>query len=128
MHISRVDLNLFIVFEAIYAEGSITRASLKMNLTQPAISHALNRLRQLFDDPLFERPGHVMVPTPLARSIIEPVRASLRGFEVTLTGVERFDPASSERTFSLALRDVLEASVLPPLMAQLERDEPAVSL
>lgn len=128
MHISRVDLNLFIVFEAIYAEGSITRASLKMNLTQPAISHALNRLRQLFDDPLFERQGHVMVPTPLARSIIEPVRASLRGFEVTLNGVERFDPASSERTFSLALRDVLEASVLPPLMARVARDAPGVGL
>ena len=128
MHISKVDLNLFIVFEAIYAEGSITRASLKMNLTQPAISHALNRLRQLFDDPLFERQGHVMVPTPLARSIIDPVRQSLRGFEVTLNGVERFDAASSERSFSLALRDVLEASVLPPLMARVAREAPAVGL
>jgi DNA-binding transcriptional LysR family regulator len=128
MHISKVDLNLFIVFEAIYAEGSITRASLKMNLTQPAISHALNRLRQLFDDPLFERQGHVMVPTPLARSIIDPVRQSLRGFEVTLNGVERFDAASSERGFSLALRDVLEASVLPPLMASVAREAPLVGL
>jgi DNA-binding transcriptional LysR family regulator len=128
MHISKVDLNLFIVFEAIYAEGSITRASLKMNLTQPAISHALNRLRQLFDDPLFERQGHVMVPTPLARSIIDPVRQSLRGFEVTLNGVERFDAGSSERVFSLALRDVLEASVLPPLMARVARDAPLAGL
>jgi DNA-binding transcriptional LysR family regulator len=128
MHISKVDLNLFIVFEAIYAEGSITRASLKMNLTQPAISHALNRLRQLFDDPLFERQGHVMVPTPLARSIIDPVRQSLRGFEVTLNGTERFDAATSARSFSLALRDVLEASVLPPLMARMARDAPTVGL
>ena len=128
MHISKVDLNLFIVFEAIYAEGSITRASLKMNLTQPAISHALNRLRQLFDDPLFERQGHVMVPTPLSRSIIDPVRQSLRGFEVTLNGAERFDAATSGRSFSLALRDVLEASVLPPLMARMARDAPAVGL
>jgi len=128
MHISKVDLNLFIVFEAIYAEGSITRASLKMNLTQPAISHALNRLRQLFDDPLFERQGHVMVPTPLARSIIDPVRQSLRGFEVTLNGAERFDAATSERAFSLALRDVLEASVLPPLMARVAQDAPSVGL
>lgn len=128
MHISKVDLNLFIVFEAIYAEGSITRASLKMNLTQPAISHALNRLRQLFDDTLFERQGHVMVPTPLARSIIDPVRQSLRGFEVTLNGAERFDAATSERTFSLALRDVLEASVLPPLMARVAGDAPTVGL
>ena len=128
MHISKVDLNLFIVLEAIYAEGSITRASLKMNLTQPAISHALSRLRQLFDDPLFERQGHVMVPTPLARSIIEPVRRALRGFEVTLTGAARFDAASSERSFSLAVRDVLEASVLPPLMAGIARAAPSVAL
>jgi DNA-binding transcriptional LysR family regulator len=128
MHISKVDLNLFIVLEAIYTEGSITRASLKMNLTQPAISHALNRLRQLFDDPLFERQGHVMTPTPLARSIIDPVRRALRGFEVTLTGAARFDAASSERSFSLAVRDVLEASVLPPLMDGIARQAPAVTL
>lgn len=128
MHISKVDLNLFTVLEAIYAEGSITRASLKMNLTQPAISHALNRLRQLFDDPLFERQGHVMTPTPLTRSIIEPVRRALRGFEVTLTGAARFDAASSERSFSLAVRDVLEASVLPPLMAGIASAAPSVTL
>nr|WP_155462752.1 LysR family transcriptional regulator [Duganella radicis] len=121
-------MNLFIVLEAIYTEGSITRASQKMNLTQPAISHALNRLRQLFDDPLFERQGHVMVATPLARSIIEPVRRALRGFEVTLSGAARFDAASSERGFSLAVRDVLEASVLPPLMAGIAHEAPSATL
>lgn len=128
MHISKVDLNLFIVLEAIYAEGSITRASQKMNLTQPAISHALNRLRQMFGDPLFERQGHVMTPTPLARSIIEPVRRSLRGLEVTLSGAARFEAASSERSFTLAVRDVLEASVLPPLMAGIAQQAPAATL
>lgn len=124
MHISRVDLNLFIVFEAIYAEGSVTRASLKLNLTQPAISHALKRLRVMFEDPLFVRQGHLMVSTPLARSIIEPVRHSLRGFEVTLNKLNRFDPASTEKEFTLALRDVLESTVLPPLMVALEREAP----
>ena len=124
MHISRVDLNLFIVFEAIYAEGSVTRASLKLNLTQPAISHALGRLRVMFDDPLFVRQGHMMVSTPLSRSIIEPVRQSLRGFEVTLNKLNRFDPASTGKEFTLALRDVLESTVLPPLMVALERNAP----
>ena len=124
MHISRVDLNLFIVFEAIYAEGSVTRASLKLNLTQPAISHALGRLRVMFDDPLFVRQGHLMVSTPLARSIIEPVRQSLRGFEVTLNKLNRFDPATTEKEFTLALRDVLESTVLPPLMVALEQAAP----
>ncbi len=124
MHISRVDLNLFIVFEAIYAEGSVTRASLKLNLTQPAISHALGRLRVMFDDPLFVRQGHMMVSTPLSRSIIEPVRQSLRGFEVTLNKLNRFDATTTEKEFTLALRDVLESTVLPPLMVALERAAP----
>lgn len=79
MHLSRIDLNLFTVFVAIYTEGSVTRASQQLNLTQPAISHALNRLRQLFNDPLFVRQGQTMVSTPLARNIIEPVRLALRG-------------------------------------------------
>ncbi|MDC8757064.1 LysR family transcriptional regulator [Janthinobacterium fluminis] len=128
MHISRVDLNLFIVFEAIYDEGSITRASQKMNLTQPAISHALGRLRELFGDPLFERRGHAMVPTPLARSIVDAVRQSLRGLELTLNGVDRFDPASARRRFTLALRAALEPSILPPLMARIAVAAPQVDL
>ena len=128
MHISRVDLNLFIVFDAIYTEGSITRASVQMHLTQPAISHALGRLRQLFDDPLFQRQGHPMAPTPLARSIIEPVRLALRGLDLTLNGIARFDPATSKRQFSLSLRDVLEATVLAPLIAGIADAAPLVDL
>ncbi|MGH8807443.1 MAG: LysR family transcriptional regulator [Noviherbaspirillum sp.] len=128
MHISRVDLNLFTVFEAIYTEGSVTRASQKLNLTQPAISHALGRLRQMFDDPLFVRQGHAMVSTPLARNIIEPIRRSLRGFEVTLSGLDRFDPASTPKRFNIALRDVLEATILPPLMLRVRQSAPLVDI
>ncbi|HEX2530699.1 MAG TPA: LysR family transcriptional regulator [Burkholderiaceae bacterium] len=128
MHISRVDLNLFIVFDAIYTEGSVTRASQKLHLTQPAISHALARLRQLFNDPLFERQGHTMVSTPLARNIIDPVRRALRGFEVTLNGLNRFDPATTRKQFTVALRDVLEATVLPPLASRVAEQAPLVDL
>ncbi|MEB0139794.1 MULTISPECIES: LysR family transcriptional regulator [unclassified Undibacterium] len=128
MHISRVDLNLFIVFEAIYNEGTVTRASIQLNLTQPAISHALKRLRTLFDDPLFVRQGQIMVSTPLARSIIEPVRQALRGLEMTLTDSGKFNPALENKQFHLALRDVLEATVLPPLLAQVTRTAPGINL
>ncbi|RZI40670.1 LysR family transcriptional regulator [Herbaspirillum sp. HC18] len=128
MHISRVDLNLFTVFDAIYTEGSVTRASQKLNLTQPAISHALSRLRQMFNDPLFVRQGHSMVSTPLARSIIEPIRSALRGLEVTLNGVHAFDPAISEKHFNIALRDVLEATILPPLMLRVRQSAPLVDI
>lgn len=128
MHISKVDLNLFTVFDAIYTEGSVTRASQQLNLTQPAISHALARLRLLFDDPLFVRQGHTMVSTPLARGIIEPVRSALRGLEVTLADAGKFDPSFSSKQFNLALRDVLESSLLPPLMHNIIRQAPQITL
>ncbi len=128
MHLSRIDLNLFTVFVAIYTEGSVTRASQQLNLTQPAISHALNRLRQLFNDPLFVRQGQSMVSTPLARSIIEPVRQALRGLEVTLTENDKFDPALATKQFNLALRDVLESTALPPLMESITRQAPQINL
>lgn len=128
MHISRADLNLFVVFEAIYSEASVSRAAIKLNLTQPAISHALNRLRQLFNDPLFERQGQVMVSTPLARSMIDSVRQSLRLLEITLNEGNRFDAATSQKQFQLAVRDVLESTVLPPLMNEISRQAPGISL
>ena len=123
MHISRVDLNLFIVFEAIYTEGTVTRASQQLNLTQPAISHALNRLRSMF-----VRQGNSMVSTPLARSIIEPVRQALRGLEMALTDNGKFDPSLATKQFNLALRDVLESTVLPPLLESITRQAPEINL
>jgi DNA-binding transcriptional LysR family regulator len=65
--IRRIDLNLLIAFEAIYEEGSVTQASERLHLTQSALSHALSRLRELFDDPLFERRGNIIAPTAMAR-------------------------------------------------------------
>mgnify|MGYP000884208254 CR=1 FL=1 len=61
VHLSRIDLNLLVVLETIHAEGGITRAAEKLHLTQPAISHALARLRETFDDPLFVQQGNAMV-------------------------------------------------------------------
>lgn len=128
MHISRVDLNLLVVLDAIYTEGGITRASHKLHLTQPAVSHALGRLRELFGDPLFTREARAMVPTPFARKLIEPVRRALRSLEITLNELERFDPATTPRQFRLAVRDVLEAIVLPPLMQRIDETAPLVDV
>ncbi len=128
LNLSRVDLNLFIVFDAIYREGNLTRASEQLNLSQPAVSHALNRLRERFDDPLFERAGKGVAPTPLAKAIIPRVQAALQDLESTLTEGLNFDPAASSRVFSIASRDVMEASVLPRLMASLQLRAPDVQL
>lgn len=128
MHLAKVDLNLFVVFDTIYAEGGITRASQRLNLSQPAISHALGRLRRMFDDPLFTRHGHVMTPTPLARQMIEPIRHSLRQLEVTLSKVDRFDPAGAAKRFTIGMRDVMESAVLPRFMGNIARIAPRVDI
>jgi DNA-binding transcriptional LysR family regulator len=128
MHISRVDLNLFVIFDTVLAEGGITAASRKLNLSQPAVSHALTRLRGLLGDPLFQRQGRAMVATPLARAIAAPVRAALRNIEGTLHQAMRFDPASSERRFTLAFRDVLELILVPPLLQALSAEAPQLDI
>jgi len=128
IHLSRIDLNLFVVFDAIYTEGGITRASKRLNLTQPAISHALARLRELFDDPLFMRQGKSMIPTPLSRRMIDPVRESLQGIEATLRRVDRFDPATAHKHFTVGMRDVRELTALPVLLRTVTRTAPFVDL
>lgn len=128
MHLSRVDLNLFVVFATIYAEGGLTRAARQLNLSQPALSHALARLREVFGDPLFVRQGSNMAPTPLARSLIGPVRQSLELLDVSVNQSRSFDPASARRTFTVGLRDVLEATVLPPLIGRLADAAPLIDL
>ncbi|MEQ1439747.1 LysR family transcriptional regulator [Fontimonas sp. SYSU GA230001] len=128
MQLNRIDLNLLVVLDAIFSEGGITRAGEKLHLTQPAISHALGRLRELFGDPLFVREGRRMVPTPLARSLTQPVRRALHSLEVALNEVQQFDAATTQRHFNIAVRDVLEAMVLPPLMVEVARDAPSVDI
>ncbi len=126
--ISRVDLNLFVVFDVIYREGNLTRASEALNLSQPAVSHALSRLRDRFDDSLFERSGKKMLPTPLAKAIVERVREGLGSLESTLCDGLIFDPTTAERTFTIAMRDVLEAKALPEIAQRLQSVAPNISI
>jgi DNA-binding transcriptional LysR family regulator len=129
MHINRIDLNLLVVFDTIYAEASITRASRRLNLSQPAISHALGRLREMVEDPLFTRHGRLMTPTPLARRIIEPIRQSLQGIEATLTKGDRFAPDSAVKHFTIGMRTALEeAAVLGRLMRSIADSAPRVTI
>ena len=107
--------------------ASRARAS-GLSLTQPAISHALGRLRELFDDPLFMRQGKAMIPTPLARVMIDPVRESLQGFEATLQRVDRFDPATARKHFTVGMRDVRELTVLPNLLRTVTRAAPFIDI
>ncbi|RFA29223.1 LysR family transcriptional regulator [Alkalilimnicola ehrlichii] len=128
MDLSRIDLNLLVVLEAIYTEGGLTRAGERLNVTQPAVSHALGRLRNLLGDPLFVREGHGMVPTPFTRNLIGPLRQALRAMELTLNEAKRFDPGVSAQRFTLGCRDALELRVLPRLMYGLSESAPELEI
>lgn len=128
MQLSRIDLNLFTIFDAIYHEGGITPASKRLHLSQPAVSHALARLREILNDPLFERHGNEMRPTPLARRLAASIRESLGGLEQMLQRAGQFDPASSSRRFTIAVREAQEAAFLPRFVVQLTQQAPGVGL
>ena len=128
MHLSQVDLNLFVVLEAIYREGNITRAGQQLNLTQPAISHALKRLRDLLQDPLFVRQGPHMVPTPFTRNMIEEVRQALQILETNLSQSRNFVPEHTRRTFQMSLWEYAEALILPSLLQRLAHAAPGMSI
>ncbi len=120
MRLSELDLNLFVAFDAIYAEGNLTRAAQKLRLTQPALSHALARLRELFHDPLFVRTGHTMVPTPFARNLVGHVQKALSALEQGVFSNRPFDPKEARRSFQLGMPGELEGRWLPGLMTALD--------
>jgi DNA-binding transcriptional LysR family regulator len=128
VHLANIDLNLLVVFDALVAEGHATRAAERIGLTQPAVSHALNRLRALFGDPLFVRSPRGMVPTSLAQDIAPSVRSILEQVEGVLRGGRAFDPAASTRQFVLGLSDYAAFVLLPRLTVRLDQEAPGVSL
>jgi len=126
MHINDIDLNLLRLFDAVYRSRNVSRAAELLDLTQPAASQGLTRLRALVHDPLFVRaPGGVR-PTPKADRLAEPVRHALTTIEQALSASEAFEPLQSERTFRLHMSDIGEGRFLPELMVALRREAPAV--
>jgi len=124
----KIDLNLFTVFEAIYSEGSLTKAAERLNLTQPAISHALSRLRERLDDPLFVRQGHKMRPTPLAQNLLPTIQNALSQLKQALQTAHVFDPSQADKTFRIAMRDVMESSFIPAVSSALESTAPSIRI
>ncbi|WP_423455920.1 LysR family transcriptional regulator [Ottowia sp. VDI28] len=119
IHIERLDLNLLVVLQAVFQEGSMTRASERLHVTQPAISHSLRRLRAALGDQLFVRHGSAIVPTPFTRQVMGPVNAALTSLQSTLAGARGYDPGSMPRVFRLGIRDSLETIALPRLYERL---------
>ncbi|MGY2288562.1 LysR family transcriptional regulator [Pseudomonas sp. SDO528_S397] len=128
MNLSKVDLNLFIVFDAIYTEANLTRAGQIVGITQPAVSNALARLRETFNDPLFVRTAQGMVPTPMAQNIIGPVRNALSLLRVSVQESRIFNPQQAAKTYRISMTDLTEAVILPPLFQRLRRLAPTVAI
>ena len=128
MNQARFDLNLLRVFQAVYVAGNVRRAAEKLALSQPAVSHALTRLRLRLKDPLFIRhPGGVS-PTPRAHHFAVTVDAALAAVDASLGETLAFDPASSDRRFTLHMSDIGQGEFLPVLMAHLRAHAPGVRI
>ena len=122
-NIRNIDLNLLVAFNALYDARSVTRAADRLALTQPTVSGMLNRLRDLFSDPLFVRTQHGVLPTPRADALYEPVKAVLANVEALVTP-DKFDPTSAEMTISISANDYMQHSILVPLIGKLRKKAP----
>ncbi|THD59635.1 MAG: LysR family transcriptional regulator [Phenylobacterium sp.] len=122
-----IDLNLLVVFDAVMRERSVTRAGRLIGLSQPAMSHALNRLRHMLGDELFVRTPDGMTPTPRAEALAEPLRNALSEMQLALEPLT-FDPQGSGRRFTLGLNNFASVVIAPPLVAAVFDEAPAVRL
>jgi len=128
MELARLDLNLLLVFHHLLREKRVSAVAAVLGMSQPAVSSALGRLRSSLGDELFLRTQRGMVPTPYALQLAEPVATALDGLQQALNVRASFDPASSQRRFTLAMTDVGEMYFLPVLMDALAGAAPGVTL
>jgi len=126
MNINTLDLNLFMVFQAIYTTRSVTLAGDRIGITQSAASNALKRMRERFGDPLFVRTSEGMVPTPLADRLICPIEAGIGHFSQAIDQGRQFDPSSSDRKFRIAINDIGQLVMMPRLLAAAQEQAPNV--
>ncbi len=129
MNLAALDLNLFLVFEALMNERNVTRAARIVGLSQPAMSNALGRLRRVFNDQLFIRTSGGMLPTPAAHSLFAAVGPALKEIRAALeTPPPVFDPGGSSRTFHILANDYAEALLITPIIRRLRHQMGNVSL
>lgn len=128
MDLRRVDLNLLVTLDVLLREPGVTLAAGRLNLSQPAVSARLQRLRELFADPLFVPNGRGLTPTPLAREIAPRLQRILAELGGVLRTGESFAPTTAERTFRIAATDDFHAAVSAPLLALMQREAPGCRL
>ncbi len=127
MNLTSLDLNLLVALDALLTGANVSRAALRIGLSQPATSHALQRLRSMLDDPLLVRVGARMELTPRAQSLRAPLAQTLEQVRELLT-TENFDAARSQRRFRLMMPDIIAELFLPLLATRVGEQAPGVRL
>jgi DNA-binding transcriptional LysR family regulator len=128
MNIRKLELRLLECLDALVTERNVTRAASRVHLSQPAMSSALKRLRDIFRDPLLTRTQRGMVPTPRGIELAQSARAVLQGVDAMASGARPFEPMTSERTFRIAMTDYSEFVQLPSLIRRLQAEAPRVNV
>jgi DNA-binding transcriptional LysR family regulator len=126
--LSRADLNLLVLFEAVLTERHVGRTARRLSLTPSAVSHGLGRLRRLLNDPLFLRTPKGVVPTARALELGEAVGEILARARRLIASAAPFDPAGSARRFTIGMPDAVSAVLLQPLLAGMRRTAPRIDI
>ncbi len=128
INLSRIDLNLFVLFEAVREEAHVGRAAERLNLSPSAVSHGLSRLRRLLNDPLFLRTPKGVVSTERAEELAGPIVEILAQARRVVATAEPFDPATSVRRFTIGAPDGALAAILLPLLDRLREAAPSIDI
>lgn len=128
MRFKSLDLNLLVALDALLDEQNVTQAAKRLNLSQPAMSAALSRLRDHFNEPLLVLHGKRMMPTPAALEMREPLKELLQNVEILVTRTTHFDPNTTERRFRIATSDYMLAVIFPALAQKFESVAPGITM
>jgi DNA-binding transcriptional LysR family regulator len=128
VNLKNVDLNLLVIFEAVYSAGNISRAADRLSMSQPAVSNALARLRELVNDPLFVRAARGVEPTSKTREMINPVREALGLIRRHLDKAGDIDLSTYKRIFRVIIVDALEPIIMPPLVRTMLAQAPGIDI
>ena len=128
MNLNRIDLNLLVYLDALLRERNVTQAANTLNLSQPAMSNGLRRLRELFDDPLLVRTSEGMTPTERALELEPVVREVLTSIDRAVQQRSAFEPQDAHRVFRIMASDYAESTLLPTVLGKLRNLAPGLTL
>ncbi len=128
MDLSRMDLNLLVLFDTVLREKHVGRAAARLHLSPSAVSHGIRRLRQTFNDPVFLKHPKGVVPTARALAMAEPVAQVLAQVRHVIAAADRFDPRRSRRRFVIGAPDAISVVALPAVIAKISQQAPGIGI